>query len=582
MEHGGGGRKSRFFTQRGGESTKGYKSAIAEIAQDTFNTGQNKFAAQFTQSRKNVANCLQRTSASKGYLVAETVRTGKEQTIPLPPSVDPDAPDATDLKIIRDEEVKTIAKRRLKLQDALKQGYATVYDLCSQEVRYKLEATVDWEKTQREQYLHELMKKIERICVGFDAHKQEVFNLMQALKTLFLFTQGEKDSVDEYGKNFRSLWSTVEAFGRSPGVHRGLVQSVLNQPERVDDPSNITEKERREAKEKVAESVKAALLISRANKCRYWKLKDELANNYLLGTDQYPDTMDKALRILGNYQTTKVNTPFRAGGTESGLAFLQKGGQGGRGRGGGRGAGPAAAGRGEIKTGADAVAGVVSTMTGGSGGDGARTNSRGETHCYNCRAEDHWAYECPELTSEQQAQLHMNMKGNEDGEEGQQQEGRQLLNVTMAQGGALPDNRAYLDGCSRVTAFKTSKYLKRIKKVNVGIKINCNAGTVTTNQMGTYGSLKVWYVPEGIANIFSMHELEKWYCITYDSWEGHYIVYTPKGQVKFYKDEQGLPYVELDGTAGDQAAVMLLQSTHGETNAHVQTVRENYEGYTKR
>ncbi len=95
-----------------------------------------------------------------------------------------------------------IAKRRLKLQDALKKGYATVYNQCSQEVRYKLEATDNWEQTQREQSLHELIKKIERICIGFDDHKQEVCNLVQALKTLFLFTQGEKDSVDEYRQNF--------------------------------------------------------------------------------------------------------------------------------------------------------------------------------------------------------------------------------------------------------------------------------------------------------------------------------------------------------------------------------------------
>ncbi len=76
----GGGRGTRHlkFHPRAGESTKGYKSAISEIATDTFNTGQNKFAAQFTQSRKNVANYLQCTSASEGYLVAETVRTGKQ------------------------------------------------------------------------------------------------------------------------------------------------------------------------------------------------------------------------------------------------------------------------------------------------------------------------------------------------------------------------------------------------------------------------------------------------------------------------------------------------------------------------
>ena len=81
---GGGGSTPRYFPEAGGEATKDFKSAISEIAQDTFNTRQNKFSAQFTQSCKNVANYLQRTSASEGYLVAETVRTGREQTIPLP------------------------------------------------------------------------------------------------------------------------------------------------------------------------------------------------------------------------------------------------------------------------------------------------------------------------------------------------------------------------------------------------------------------------------------------------------------------------------------------------------------------
>ncbi len=69
----------------------------------------------------------------------------------------------------------------------------------------KLKATDDWDKMQRDQSLHKLIQKIERICVGFDDHKQEVFNLVQVLRTLFLFTQGEKNTVDKYGPNFRSL-----------------------------------------------------------------------------------------------------------------------------------------------------------------------------------------------------------------------------------------------------------------------------------------------------------------------------------------------------------------------------------------
>ena len=88
-------------------------------------------------------------------------------------------------------------------------------------------------------------------------------------------------------------------------------------------PDKITVAERRVAEEEANESVKAALLISGANKRTYGKLKDKLANNYLLGTNQYPDTLDKAICILSNYQTTKSNMPFRESGPESGLAFIQ-------------------------------------------------------------------------------------------------------------------------------------------------------------------------------------------------------------------------------------------------------------------
>jgi hypothetical protein len=69
----GGLQKLRYFHQGGNDATKGFNSTIGEIANDTFNTGHNKFAAQFTQSRRNVANYLQQTSAAEGYLVAEMV-----------------------------------------------------------------------------------------------------------------------------------------------------------------------------------------------------------------------------------------------------------------------------------------------------------------------------------------------------------------------------------------------------------------------------------------------------------------------------------------------------------------------------
>ncbi len=160
----------------------------------------------------------------------------------------------------------------------------------------------------------------------FNDHKQEVFNLVQLAKTLFLYTQPKKDTVKEYRRNFWSLWDTVKAFGGSPGVHKGLVEAALKT---IGDKLNGAE--RKAAEETMSKAVKAALLISGADRHRYAKLKDKLANNFLLGTNQYPDTFEKSLRILGNYQTTKNPLPFRPSPNNIGVAFLQRGGRGERG-----------------------------------------------------------------------------------------------------------------------------------------------------------------------------------------------------------------------------------------------------------
>ena len=49
-----------------------------------------------------------------------------------------------------------------------------------------------------------------------------------------------------------------------------------------------------------------------------------------------------------------------------------------------------------------------------------------------------------------------------------------------------------------MTAFKNGKFLSDIHLVQEGIKINCNAGTVTTNKKGRFGGVSAWYLPDGI------------------------------------------------------------------------------------
>jgi hypothetical protein len=154
--------------------------------------------------------------------------------------------------------------------------------------------------------------------VGFDDHKQEVFNLVQALKTLFLYSQNDKETVEPYGRNFRALWETVEAFGGSPGIHQGMIDAMLKDPTRVANVARPTATERKEAEDDATEAVKAALLISGADKMRFGRLKDELANN----KTNWPtiicwgrtSTQIRTRRLCASLETTRQ--AGRAGHTE--------------------------------------------------------------------------------------------------------------------------------------------------------------------------------------------------------------------------------------------------------------------------
>ncbi len=115
--------------------------------------------------------------------------------------------------------------------------------------------------------------------------------------------------MEEYSRNFKSPWDTVEAFGGLLGMQKGLINGLLKLSGRVQGPDNMTDKEFESVENEVAMAVKSALLISGANKVRYWWLKEQLANNYLLGTGQYPNIFKKATIILGNYQRAKPSQP---------------------------------------------------------------------------------------------------------------------------------------------------------------------------------------------------------------------------------------------------------------------------------
>ena len=190
-------------------------------------------------------------------------------------------------------------------------------------------------------------------------------------------------------------------------------------------------------------------------------MKIDLTNDYILRTDQYLDTLEKAVNLLSNYQAAPKLHQMRAQPREDGIAFMQRA---GRGCGRGRGRRGSVGGRGSIDRAVTAVNGNASN------GDAEhRTNSAGESHCYNCSSTDgYWAYESPQLDTEQQAQLQINFGGQDEEDDNGAEDAHKLLQAMLIQGSnnkdLLNNDQAYLHSCSTVNAFKNSKLMSNIQK----------------------------------------------------------------------------------------------------------------------
>lgn len=52
--------------------------------------------------------------------------------------------------------------------------------------------------------------------------------------------------------------------------------------------------------------------------------------------------------------------------------------------------------------------------------------------------------------------------------------------------------------------------------------------------------------------------------------------------MRFHKDENGLPYIDLGELSEDAAAMLVQTGSEDAVHAFVQTVQQNYGGYTKK
>ena len=127
--------------------------------------------------------------------------------------------------------------------------------------------------------------------------------------------------------------------------------------------------------------------------------------------------------------------------------------------------------------------------------------------------------------------------------------------------------KVHLDSCSTYNSICDPELLNNIRDADVPMRGHCNAGVKVISKVGDFGGVESWLDETGIANILSIPVLKKLgYHITYDSHGNYYQVSKDDVSFRFNEGDDGLPYID----AGEEGLIF------------VQTVRQQYEGFTKK
>ena len=127
--------------------------------------------------------------------------------------------------------------------------------------------------------------------------------IVKSLKNLFYFFQKPDQTNSEFNKDFMVPVKVIEEYGGTGSLTHfpNMIKKELLS-KNITDPSKALADDLKEARGVVREKFLAALILNGANASKYGELKRSMAENYVTGTSEYPESPEVMLRILNAYQ----------------------------------------------------------------------------------------------------------------------------------------------------------------------------------------------------------------------------------------------------------------------------------------
>ena len=145
----------------------------------------------------------------------------------------------------------------------MEKTYALILGQCSKTIRDRIEAHEQWESVNTSSNALGLLRLIRQSVYQRTTRRHETHALIDAETTLMRFRQSERMSNSDYMEKLRDLVEVYEHLGGEPGTSKARVDSLLIDPDLVDDD------ERQESKTKARDEYLAVLLLTKSDHKRF-------------------------------------------------------------------------------------------------------------------------------------------------------------------------------------------------------------------------------------------------------------------------------------------------------------------------
>ncbi len=200
--------------------------------------------------------------------------------------------------------------------------------------------------------------------------------------------------------------------------------------------------------------------------------------------------------------------------------------------------------------------------------------------CKKCNKLGHTLAVCPK--SKPPKQVHT-INANVDNASVASNTSSIIILAQQGRRGSIDPNFLLLDSQSTINLFSNPNHVDNVLPASQPIQVHCNKGVMPNGNVADFGTNEVYINPDGIANVLSLYLLGQKHHITYDSKDrgGVFKVHTSGGLLEFKPTSTGLHVLDLKEHS-NAAHVLVTAATPPDVHLHVNTVRNNFDGFTKK